>query len=106
MTLPADFVRGRFALAMYKQMGYTDLVAEDVEVCMCVYLFFTLNWYYLYPSTSSPSKCPYRFFILRAIICARVKECKTRAINPLRSRIRYVVSEGNRPFRRRKLSAS
>lgn len=32
VTLPADFVRGRFALAMYKQMGYTDLVAEDVEV--------------------------------------------------------------------------
>ena len=32
VTLPADFVRGRFALAMYKQMGYTDLVAEDIEV--------------------------------------------------------------------------
>ncbi|CAM9697392.1 unnamed protein product, partial [Laminaria digitata] len=31
VTLPAEFVRGRFALAMYKQMGYTDLVAEDVE---------------------------------------------------------------------------
>lgn len=32
VTLPADFVRGRFALAMYTQMGYTDLVAENVEV--------------------------------------------------------------------------
>lgn len=32
VTLPANLVRGRFALAMYRQMGYTDLVAEDVEV--------------------------------------------------------------------------
>lgn len=32
VTMPAKFVRGRFALAMYRQMGYTDLVAEDLEV--------------------------------------------------------------------------
>ncbi|CAM9560190.1 unnamed protein product, partial [Ascophyllum nodosum] len=31
VTLPAKFIRGRFALAMYKQMGYTDLVATDLE---------------------------------------------------------------------------
>lgn len=32
VTFPAEFVRGRFALAMYRQMGYTDLVADGVEV--------------------------------------------------------------------------
>lgn len=32
VTLPAKFVRGRFALAMYLQMGYTDLVADDIQV--------------------------------------------------------------------------
>lgn len=32
VTLPAEFVRGRFALAIYRQMGYTDLVADGVEV--------------------------------------------------------------------------
>ncbi|CAM9920099.1 unnamed protein product, partial [Choristocarpus tenellus] len=31
VTLPSDLVRGRFALAIYHQMGYTDLVASDVE---------------------------------------------------------------------------
>lgn len=32
VTLPAKFIRGRFALAMYRQMSYTDLVAADLEV--------------------------------------------------------------------------
>lgn len=32
MTFPSDFVRGRFALAMYRQMEFTDLVADGVEV--------------------------------------------------------------------------
>lgn len=32
VTLPAKYVRGRFALAMYQQMGYTELVADDVQV--------------------------------------------------------------------------
>ncbi|CAM9713019.1 unnamed protein product, partial [Hapterophycus canaliculatus] len=31
VTLPAEFVRGRFALAIYLQMGYTDLVADDLQ---------------------------------------------------------------------------
>ncbi|CBJ29260.1 putative methyltransferase [Ectocarpus siliculosus] len=31
VTLPAKYVRGRFALAMYQQMGYTELVADDVQ---------------------------------------------------------------------------
>lgn len=32
VTLPAKFIRGRFALAIYRQMGYTDLVADDAAV--------------------------------------------------------------------------
>ena len=32
VTLPAKFIRGRFTLAMYRQMGYTDLVADNVAV--------------------------------------------------------------------------
>ncbi|CAM9670942.1 unnamed protein product [Ectocarpus sp. 6 AP-2014] len=31
VTLPAKYVRGRFALAMFQQMGYTELVADDVQ---------------------------------------------------------------------------
>lgn len=50
VTLPAEFIRGRFALAMYRQMGYTDLVADDVEVSRSLYRYLcripcgTIRW--------------------------------------------------------------
>lgn len=32
VTLPSDLIQGRFALAIYRQMGYSDLVAADLKV--------------------------------------------------------------------------
>jgi len=31
VTLPSEYVRGRFTLAMYEQMGFLDLVSENVD---------------------------------------------------------------------------
>lgn len=31
VTLPSEFLRGRIAYALYKQIGYTDLIAKDAE---------------------------------------------------------------------------
>lgn len=42
VTLPADLIRGRFALAIYKQMGYSGLVADDLEVRMYA-IFHTIH---------------------------------------------------------------